>query len=173
MSLAPGTSDPAANNTSWSNIWTLNVPNKVKHFIWRACHESLRTKKNLLIRKVTRNSICERCQSETGDTVHALWGCQPLKEIWWEEQCFRNQLTSHFVDFRDLWTGVLNYKEHNLAERFAYIAWSIWYNRNAARTNTTHLPLSMVYQDLPAFGLTTTADPFDTSSESHPQSKFW
>ena len=76
MSLAPGTSDPAANNMSWSNIWTLNVPNKVKHFIWRACHESLPTKKNLLIRKVTRNSICERCQSEIEDTVHALWGCQ-------------------------------------------------------------------------------------------------
>ena len=75
-SLAPGTSDPATNNTSWSNIWTLNVPNKVKHFIWRACHESLPTKKNLLIRKVTRNSICERCQSEIEDTVHALWGCQ-------------------------------------------------------------------------------------------------
>ena len=74
-SLAPGTFDPTANNTSWSNIWTVNVPNKVKHFIWRACHEPLPTK-NLLIRKVTRNSVCERCQSETKDTVHALWGCQ-------------------------------------------------------------------------------------------------
>ena len=101
-------------------------------------------------------------------------GCQPLKEIWWEERCFRNQLTSHFVDFRDLWTGVLNYKEHNLAERFAFVAWSIWYNCNAARTNTTHLPLSIVYQDiLERLQEFQSAQDLPTTSVSLPQLTHW
>lgn len=52
------------------------------------------------------------------------------------------------MHLRDLWTGVLNYKEHNLAEHFAYVAWSIWSNHNKSRMNNTHVPLSMIYQDM-------------------------
>ncbi|KAK9998808.1 hypothetical protein SO802_018411 [Lithocarpus litseifolius] len=33
----------------WKGIWALNSPNKVKHFIWRACRNGLPTKENLLL----------------------------------------------------------------------------------------------------------------------------
>ena len=39
LSEAPssGTSNPSAHNSFWRNIWSLAVPNKIKHFIWPAC----------------------------------------------------------------------------------------------------------------------------------------
>lgn len=32
----------------WEKIWTLGVPNKVKHLVWRACKNSIPTKANLV-----------------------------------------------------------------------------------------------------------------------------
>lgn len=37
---------------SWKNIWTLSVPHKVKVFLWRATHDVLPTKANLLSRGI-------------------------------------------------------------------------------------------------------------------------
>ena len=50
---ALGPSNPLAHSSSWKQIWDLDVPSKIKHFIWRACYESLATKKNLFTKKVT------------------------------------------------------------------------------------------------------------------------
>ena len=86
----PSPSDTLAQTSCWRRIWSLSIPNKIKHFLWRACHESLPTKKNLLARNVIRNALCEWCNEEVEDIVHALWGYQVLKEVWWEEEILRN-----------------------------------------------------------------------------------
>ena len=41
------------------------------------------------------------------------------------------------MDFRDLWTGIINFEEPKLAERFAYDALSIWHKRNAMRMQSS------------------------------------
>ena len=67
-----GPSDPSAHSAFWKEIWSLRVPTKVRHFVWRACTDSLPTKKNLFTRKVTRSPTCDTCRSEVEDMVHAL-----------------------------------------------------------------------------------------------------
>ena len=52
------------------------------------------------------------------------------------------------MDFRDLWIGIVNNNERLLAERFAYVAWIIWHNRNAARLKTTYIPYNKIYGDM-------------------------
>ena len=37
----------------WKGAWRLRVPNKIKHFIWRACNDALPTMSNLFRRKIT------------------------------------------------------------------------------------------------------------------------
>ena len=37
------------------------MPNKVKHFAWKACRNILDTKENLWRRNITNDGVCESC----------------------------------------------------------------------------------------------------------------
>ena len=63
----------------WKNIWKLKVPGKIKHFLWKACTNSLPTKENLLKRKILQEPDCPRCNSEPESAVHAIWSCRCIK----------------------------------------------------------------------------------------------
>ena len=139
-SVATGHSNRNAHKNFWQNVWSLNVPSKIHHFIWRACNDSLLTKQNLSKRITIPNAICEWCGNEIEDSVHALWGCRMLKEIWWEVEPCRMFFSERFANFRDLFEGVMFLKSHNLAEKVAFIVWSIWFNRNALRVGSPTLP---------------------------------
>lgn len=141
----PGSSNPQAHKAFWQKLWNLDVPNKVRHFMWRACNESLPTKLNLFKRKVTAKPTRDRCHCENEDTIHALWGCISLQEIWWEEQTCKIHLHENFANFRDLFQGFVLYKRPMLAETFAILAWSIWFNRNAKRMGKSFLPNHKIY----------------------------
>ncbi|KAK9993500.1 hypothetical protein SO802_023203 [Lithocarpus litseifolius] len=56
----------------WKSLWQLRVPNKIKHFVWRACNEALPTKTNLHHHHVTDYDICDLRGEHPEDTVHAL-----------------------------------------------------------------------------------------------------
>ena len=143
----PGPSNTTAHKKFWLDIWQLKVPNKIRHFIWRAVNESLPTKKNLLQRNITGNAICDRCNSETEDTIHAIRECAEVKSVWWELERCRPFLAEKLVCFRDLFQGILAQNTPHLAELFAYMSWSIWYNRNALRVGTTVVALGRIYSD--------------------------
>ncbi|XP_030929772.1 uncharacterized protein LOC115955672 [Quercus lobata] len=66
----------------WQGIWSLQVPYKVRHFIWRAANESLPTLYNLQRRRVVQTAYCQNCKAACEDTVHALWGCHRLVVVW-------------------------------------------------------------------------------------------
>ena len=140
-----GQSNPAANNGIWKKKWSPNVLNKIKHFLWRACCKALPTKKNLCKRKVTRNDVCENCGEEVEDTIHALWECLVLKEIWWEIDICRSNLFNRFTCFRDLLTGIFRVQEPNCAEIFAYVAWGIW--TKSSRLGNNSIPYPKIFVD--------------------------
>ena len=45
----------------WKKLWKVRVPNKMKVFAWRACHEILPTRVNLVKRNIIRDNICHCC----------------------------------------------------------------------------------------------------------------
>ena len=59
----------------WKKLWKLCVPNKIKVFGWKACHEILPTRVNLARRKITSDHVCHCCKSLPESTVHAIWEC--------------------------------------------------------------------------------------------------
>nr|POE62457.1 putative ribonuclease h protein [Quercus suber] len=56
----------------WRRIWRLRVPNKIIHFIWRACNNALPTKCNLRRRQIISSDTCELCHGAAEDVIHAL-----------------------------------------------------------------------------------------------------
>ena len=138
--LKQGQSNPTAHNGFWKKNWSINVPNKIKHFLWRAWREALPTKKNLCHRKVTHNSTFEFCNGEEEDTIHVLWECQVTKAIWWEIEPCRSNLSTRFTCLADLLIGIFHCNEPNLTELFAFAAWSTWTKRNAARLRNCSIP---------------------------------
>ena len=77
-----GPSNAEAMKPLWSKIWCLEVPNKVKNLIWRACKNSLPTKVNLACHKITSDSLCDIYRVHQEDTVHALFCCPVLSSLW-------------------------------------------------------------------------------------------
>jgi hypothetical protein len=68
--------------STWKEIWSLQVPNSVKMFLWRACKNILPTKENLFKRKVLKDAICMFCSQEVESTRHVLWDCPAAMDVW-------------------------------------------------------------------------------------------
>ena len=65
----------------WQRLWRLHLPNKIKIFGWRACHDILPTKDNLVWRRITEDSVCELCQQGPETGIHVLWDCGVARGI--------------------------------------------------------------------------------------------
>lgn len=68
----------------WKQLWKLQIPPKVKHFIWRAIKNVLPTKDQLLIKRVPMLVMCPACNMETETVIHSLVHC-PFAKVCWGE----------------------------------------------------------------------------------------
>ncbi|XP_059446670.1 uncharacterized protein LOC132178237 [Corylus avellana] len=108
-----------------------NISNAEKHFLWRACHESLPTKANLCNRKVTRDPICPVCEREAETTFHVLWQCPAAQDTWsagcrkFQKSCFEGPFFLPVVE------GMLRVCGQQEFALFAGIARRLWLRRNA------------------------------------------
>jgi hypothetical protein len=59
----PGPSNTTEMSKLWHTIWSLQVPPKARHFLWRACHESLPTRRNLHHRHIIDDPTCANCSN--------------------------------------------------------------------------------------------------------------
>ncbi|KAL0014227.1 hypothetical protein SO802_001296 [Lithocarpus litseifolius] len=100
MASASGTNN---GESLWSRIWKLQVPGKVKHFLWRACSDSLPTKQNLWRRKIIACPNCEACNSYPENTIHALWSCEEIRDAWERDFNWLDRRKIVRGSFMDLW----------------------------------------------------------------------
>ena len=91
----------------WRSIWSLQVPNRVKTFLWRACHDAIPTKANLKRRHILVDPMCERCWKEEETPLHALWSCSELSTVWSLSQWSSRQI-SCVTNFKELLSWILN-----------------------------------------------------------------
>lgn len=75
-------SNPSLHDSFWKAIWLAKIPNKVQNFQWRACRNAIPSKTNLVQQSVLSKDNCELCCSSPELTLHALWECYGLTNIW-------------------------------------------------------------------------------------------
>ena len=126
----------------WRTIWSLQVPNKIKNLVWRACRNSLPTKENLVRRTIIENPTYDRCKHEPKSALHALWNCSKLVVVW-EEEPFQHCRRWHtFVDLKELLSWLI-IKDHSL-ELFAMSVWLIRTQRNQVCVSQPNLDVHQI-----------------------------
>ena len=89
---------PSCSNSrgnTWSVIWKLIIPEKIKIFIWKAAKNLLSTAENLWERKIIQEVHCKRCGDGVENIWHALISCKAAKKVWQN-----SALASAFQDMR-------------------------------------------------------------------------
>ncbi|KAK3193016.1 hypothetical protein Dsin_024326 [Dipteronia sinensis] len=66
-------SDPSKSQRWWARMWGLNIPHKVKIFIWRICNNALPSLVNMCFKKVVKVTCCPRCRQAEESAGHAIW----------------------------------------------------------------------------------------------------
>ena len=96
----------AKEKSFWKSLWKVQVTGKIKHFLWKACSYSLATKENLVKRKILNDAIYQCCLSDSEDTLHSLWSCNSLKEVWEKDFSWVFKTEVEFKAFLEFKTGV-------------------------------------------------------------------
>ena len=104
---SPSSSNPHPQRDIWRGVWMLCTPNKVKHFIWRACNNSLRTLDNMFSRQIVSSVCCNICNAHPEDILHVVWGCTEVANMWKELSWAHLSVPSHSRDFTNLFSSFL------------------------------------------------------------------
>ena len=109
------------------------MPNKVKHFAYKACNNALPTMSNLAHRHISTSDLCEQCKAAPEDTIHALWACKELEGVWGSLSWARPTSLARPQSFNDLLDCFLQVQEDYRKELFIMVAWAVWNHRNSLK----------------------------------------
>ena len=122
--------NPISNATSskvWKSLWRLEVPSKVKHFIWRALMNILPTTDNLLPRKVEVSPICPICSAANEYVLHCLVECLFAHSCWLLSSIGTVRRCSSFFEWIEEIFTRCSKEDCKLA---VMVCWRLWFNRN-------------------------------------------
>ncbi|KAL3520032.1 hypothetical protein ACH5RR_018181 [Cinchona calisaya] len=111
-------------------IWKLNVPPKVRIFMWRACSDISPTGYNLRIRLAGDERRCAKCGSLAETDKHIFFERNFAKTVWSELIPANELILSSMSSFKDLFRWIMETKDAQLAELLAVVTWLIWRSRN-------------------------------------------
>ena len=132
----------------WKSLWQLRVPNKIKHFVWKACNEALPTKTNLHHHHVTNFDICDLCGELPEDIVHAFWSCKDITCVWSSLEWFHQSVPVQPVNFRELLARFMPSQDEYKAKIFAIAGWCVWNRRNAIHFNQAVRPVDSICREV-------------------------
>ncbi|XP_042950057.1 uncharacterized protein LOC122282168 [Carya illinoinensis] len=114
----------------WSKIWKLKVPNATKMLLWRASLESLPTKRNLFKRKIIDSPLCPVCLSEEETVTHALGSYKSAQDVWGVGPRRLQKLQTLESPFSEVVSLVFEAMDEETTYEFAAIACQVWKRRN-------------------------------------------
>ncbi|KAF3972073.1 hypothetical protein CMV_004399 [Castanea mollissima] len=135
----PSTSDLSSTKQLWNGIWKMRVPNRVKTLIWRTSTDSLPSKANLRKRKILVDAMCSSCGLEPETTMHAIWSCPSLTQVWSVNFGWLLSEAGKATCFLDVLK--LCSERSNLVDLLAMTVTQIWTRRNKLRVGDGAPPL--------------------------------
>ena len=128
---------------TWSWIWKLKLPPKIKLFIWKCTQHRIRTKSILFSHSNHNTQFCPRC-NEIETPIHVLWDSDFARNIWasftpnllipdffnlplhpWCKQNMKITINSSYIPWNII---------------FAFTIWAIWLGCNSLNFYGINLP---------------------------------
>ncbi|CAN6573468.1 unnamed protein product [Malus baccata var. baccata] len=142
------------NNLSWKRIWKLQVPNKIKFFLWKCCNKVLAVRHNLQRRHIRVENICGVCNTVDESENHLFFQCEFSHRFWFGSSLHINSYELAGGDFLESWdkicTSTKNMdKAEEILQEVAFGLWRIWKNRNDVVFNGVyrqHLEVMMLWR---------------------------
>ncbi|CAL1358846.1 unnamed protein product [Linum trigynum] len=116
----------------WKAVWNLQVPERVRHFIWLVLLHRINTNKRRFDRHIAPDPFCPNCNNVPETKLHILRDC-PTSLFFWTREVPANSLVDFLSADLDHWvsTNILNTEARvPWASSFSIALWTIWKNRN-------------------------------------------
>ncbi|MCI06550.1 ribonuclease H protein, partial [Trifolium medium] len=72
----------AHNSEKWRIIWNMDVPPRVKSFLWRTAHHCLPIRDHLATRGIHGNDSCVVCEQLMETQMHTFFACSKAVKCW-------------------------------------------------------------------------------------------
>lgn len=115
-------------NNIWKKVWSLQVPAKIKNFMWRALSDCLPTRCNLQMKMVHVCLECPLCGVAKETTNHCLIHCLFAK-VCWSTIC--PEFYDSLISTQGWFEYVFDHLRHK-ADLICMVCWGIWKARNEA-----------------------------------------
>lgn len=137
----------------WKTIWNLQIPQKIKIFLWKAVQNILPVKDNMARRHISPSRTYPLCNLDAKTTKHTLFLCSWTHPVWFglQIQCIP---TPSKVNSFGNWLGQKFMVIQQIPEtsQFGLISlacalWTIWKSRNQGVFGTVKInPMSTLVQ---------------------------
>ncbi|KAF5465990.1 hypothetical protein F2P56_015949 [Juglans regia] len=94
----------------------------LKVFLWKAIHEALPTKRNLVQRKIITDGFCPWCKQFEETSCYVLWNCVAAQDVWSDLRSPVQKAALNDLQFRHIWEDLvlkLNKADIELTAYFA------------------------------------------------------
>lgn len=111
-------------------LWQLEVPPKVKLFIWKALHNTLPSISNLVSRGMEIENQCPRCYEEKETVEHALFDCSCARDLW--ALCILEILSfeTSSILLPSIWERLMADLSPSTVALAVMVCWALWNDRN-------------------------------------------
>ncbi|XP_062104157.1 uncharacterized protein LOC133815319 [Humulus lupulus] len=130
----------------WTKIWQLNIPGKVRQFLWRGANNWLPTFSNLFNRGIFVASLCPFCLKGPKTVIHVLWNYDRLGNFSHTVGNIMHVPPYTGMDFYEFLLNCLVSLSVADFGKLIVCLWRIWYRRNIFVNEKTTLPDQMVIE---------------------------
>ncbi|KAK3217682.1 hypothetical protein Dsin_011652 [Dipteronia sinensis] len=123
-------SDPSIDQRWWTRMWNLNIPPKVKKFIWRFCNNVIPYHSNLSVRKVVNDVLCQRCNKEAESMAHAVWWCDKADLVWAKTVFWGRLRRFKGLGYYEILRSMAECLKNEDFEALCMVIWGVWVDRN-------------------------------------------
>lgn len=117
----------------WTELWGLNLPPRIRMFLWRAYKNILPLGVELARRHVIPNPYCSHCGVELETIAHVLTQCRGLRQIWSNPPFSLQPADTH----ESFWSLYLRFKR-SLPQEQVIIGLVIWWKTWDVRNKEVH-----------------------------------